>query len=165
MAREDLIELLRDLRHDLGKYIRLPLAMLPREAGDEEVRSALRQALQATRRGPAGDVPARAIWQQFLEQCRGNLPLPSWPRLCEAVGEALALEGQLDPPTLLRPPGHEGQAARSSLRSSLAPPPRGEAVGRPDRALIEGTLAAVTVAITELIEEARDAEETANSRD
>ena len=52
--REALVEALYDLKHDLGKYIRLPVAMLPSDATEGEVASAVMQGVERTRSGPRG---------------------------------------------------------------------------------------------------------------
>jgi hypothetical protein len=92
--REELLELLVDLKHDLGKYIRLPVAMLPRDAGADEVRAALRQALLSTRKSATGTRSARQIWEAFLAEAGDRLrESPGFTRLAGAVETALAWEG------------------------------------------------------------------------
>ena len=71
--REELVDLLSDLQHDLGKYLRLPFSLLPREADAGQVRAALEAALFQTRRGPAGTRGAREIWKTFLDEAGGRL--------------------------------------------------------------------------------------------
>lgn len=72
MTAEATLELLLDLKHDLGKYLLLPLALLPRSADDRAVREALERALLCTRtRRVAGGEEvesARAIWQRFASE-------------------------------------------------------------------------------------------------
>lgn len=68
MTKEDILELLFDLKHDLGKYIRLPLAMLPSQADDTQVRRAVVQALRETRVSAHRVQSAAQIWQDFLTQ-------------------------------------------------------------------------------------------------
>ncbi len=81
-------DLLADLAHDLGKYIRLPLAMLPLGADDDAVRAAAEDALLRTRRGPSGITSAAEIWNEFLGELDAE---PAWLLpLREAVERALA---------------------------------------------------------------------------
>ena len=54
MTDDATLELLLDLKHDLGKYLLLPLALLPKDADDSAVRAALRRALLQTRTRRAG---------------------------------------------------------------------------------------------------------------
>jgi hypothetical protein len=42
--KEELLEALSDLKHDLGKYIKLPVTMLPREADPSEVALEVKRA-------------------------------------------------------------------------------------------------------------------------
>lgn len=92
-TREEMLDILFDLKHDLGKYVRLPLAMLPAGASDKEVVEAVRHALFATRTGPAGTRPARAIWDDFVAEAKGTLEVRTgWPRLQSSVAAALAWE-------------------------------------------------------------------------
>ena len=63
MDAEAQLDLLFDLLHDLGKYIRMPLSLLPDSAGEQEVRNALLAQLET---GPARetlDHLARAVAQ------------------------------------------------------------------------------------------------------
>lgn len=91
-----MLDLLGDLQHDLGKYVRLPLTMLPPGADWDEVRTALRHALLETRSGPDGTVPARVLWTLFLARVGNRLSsLPSWRVLEAAVERALAWESEL----------------------------------------------------------------------
>jgi hypothetical protein len=55
-------ELLEDLRHDLVKYVRLPLRMLPGDADPDAVRGALACALLRTRESPDEVLSAREIY-------------------------------------------------------------------------------------------------------
>jgi hypothetical protein len=68
LSRDDLLDALFDLKHDLGKYIRLPVAMLPADSTAADLRQALGRALLKTRQGPRGDRPAREIWTAFTEE-------------------------------------------------------------------------------------------------
>lgn len=126
--REELLDLLSDLQHDLGKYLRLPLSLLPRDADAAAVRTALETALLKTRRGPAGARAAQEIWEAFLEEARGRLSsfaafAPLEGAVSRALGWRRALEG-------------------------------GPAI---DRAAVEADLGAVSAAIRALIEEVQSA--------
>ncbi len=94
---EDVVDDLLDLSHDLGKYLRLPLAMLPGDASPAEVRSALEAALRRTRVGPGGVRPARSIWDALRPGIEDALAgTPGFARLEAAVARALAWERALD---------------------------------------------------------------------
>jgi hypothetical protein len=91
MSRDDLLDALFDLQHDLGKYLCLPLAWLPAEATPEEVRQAALKALLETRSGPTGMRSANDLWQAFLEEVgEGLKETHKWPALTSAVVQALA---------------------------------------------------------------------------
>jgi hypothetical protein len=99
--RDALLDVLSDLRHDLGKYLRLPLAMLPADAAADEVREAARTALIRTRRGPRGVSTAAEIWSEARHDLE---PLARWRAgagLAEAIEAALRWTGALDAPTPL----------------------------------------------------------------
>ncbi len=90
MTRDDLLDALFDLEHDLGKYLRLPLAMLPADAGPGEVRAAAEDALLRTRRGPTGTTPAAEIWAAFQAEVSGGLTGPAFTALRGVVDQALS---------------------------------------------------------------------------
>jgi hypothetical protein len=98
MQREDLIDAVAELEHDLGKYLCLPLALLPRPAGPEDVRAALCTALLETRKGPRGVQSAEDLWRAFAAEAgpalRGR---PAYDRLAAAVAGALAWRAHLSP--------------------------------------------------------------------
>ncbi|MBW2277188.1 MAG: hypothetical protein JRF63_06830 [Deltaproteobacteria bacterium] len=97
LSRDDVLDALLDLKHDLGKYIRLPLAMLPAEAGDAEVREALGTALLKTRNGPNGVHTAEDLWSGFTEEVgRAIAGYTSAPGLRETVERALAWRASLE---------------------------------------------------------------------
>jgi hypothetical protein len=125
MNRQELLDVLADLQHDLGKYIRLPISMLPRDASPAELREALATALLRTRQSPRGTRSARAIWQEFETEAGADArAYPSYTALEAAVERALAWEMT---------------AAREAAVI--------------DRAALESDLAAVSSAIRKLIEE------------
>jgi hypothetical protein len=71
--REALLELLLTLQHDLGKYLRMPLSMLPKDASDDALRRALERALLRTRTGPTGVQGAAQIFADFEAELGGRL--------------------------------------------------------------------------------------------
>jgi hypothetical protein len=90
------MERLLDLSHDLGKYLRLPLSMLPAAADAGQVRKALRAALQQTRSAAGQVLPAREIWRRFQADLEPSLSgLSAWHVLEDAVDRALSWEHAL----------------------------------------------------------------------
>ena len=102
-TRAELIDLLLELQHDLGKYLVMPLLFLPKEAGPEAIREALHKALFATREGPRGKRTARAIWEAFLDEGGAALRLArGLPQLSATVERALGWASHVDDPKLDR---------------------------------------------------------------
>ena len=96
--KDELLDLLADLQHNLGKYIRLPMAMLGEGAGEEQYRTALKCALLQTRRGPSGVLSAQQIWDDFVQEAGGRLRgMVEFKALVTAVKQALAWEIYIDP--------------------------------------------------------------------
>ncbi len=96
---DDLVDALLDLHHDLGKYLRLPLAWLPHDADDAAVVEATRKALTCTREGPDGVRPADAIWAAFCAEVGDAFAhLSGWQVLGCAVARALAWRDRLSSP-------------------------------------------------------------------
>lgn len=128
-SRDDLLDALLELQHDLGKYLSLPLAWLPPDAGPDEVREAALKALKKTRTSPTGSRSARDLWQAFLDEAEGGLKeAGKWPPLKTAVARALAWT--------------------ETIEMADAPP---------DRAMITEDFRRVTNAIRDLIKELEDA--------
>ncbi|MFO8071015.1 MAG: hypothetical protein R6V85_03985 [Polyangia bacterium] len=97
IGREDLLDALLDLDHDLGKHIRLPVSMLPASASPVELREALATALLRTRRGPRGTSGAREIWREFEREAGGALAgLRGAENLTAALAAALSWEDVLE---------------------------------------------------------------------
>ena len=93
---DDLYEALRDLRHDLAKYIRMPIAWLPTEAGQAEERDALELALRKTRVQSGVATPAREIWERFVGEHKEAFGhYKGSESMVEAVQIALAWDDQL----------------------------------------------------------------------
>ncbi len=125
-SHDQLCDLLLDLQHDLGKYLRQPLAYLPAGAAPSDVRAAVHRALRETRRGPGGVRAAREIWAAFTGSCAADLrDLAGWTPLVQAVDRALAWE--------------EAAGAAAQL----------------DRAAVSADLGAVEPAIRALLDELR----------
>ena len=119
------IDLLEDLEHDLGKYIRLPLAMLPRDASNADIRVAVERALLQTRRTHTSTQSASEIWSKFQRAAGPQLrDRPGYRVLIEAIERALAWAVELDRepsapidrPRLERDLGAVGQAIRAAIR-------------------------------------------------
>jgi hypothetical protein len=86
----DLLDALDDLAHDLGRHIRLPLALLPIDAPETEVAAAAERAVRRTRTGPRGVFGADELLTDFL----AGVPAPLRPAcapLEAAVATAVAL--------------------------------------------------------------------------
>jgi hypothetical protein len=97
MTAGETLELLSDLKHDLGKYLVLPFALLPKGADGERVREALGRALRETRKGPRGVTSARSLWQRFEAELPDELATRAGLRaLHDAVERALSWEQALE---------------------------------------------------------------------
>jgi hypothetical protein len=126
MKADATLDLLLDLKHDLGKYLVLPIALLPGDADASALRAALERALHKTRSTRGVTRSAREIWQDFHEELAALLtPESGLDDLRLAVERALQWERALSTP------------------------------GPLDRAALERDFHAVQVAIAVLIDEAR----------
>ncbi len=127
-SREELLDALYDLQHDLGKYLLQPLMWLPLDADPAQVREAASKALLKTREGPAGTRTADDLWQAFLDEVGAALEdTTAWPQLALAVQQALQWQ--------------------ETLKTADAPP---------DRAMITADFKHVAESIRTLIEEFED---------
>ncbi|MCK9523724.1 MAG: hypothetical protein M0R76_11900 [Proteobacteria bacterium] len=124
-AADDVLEGLLDLQHDLAKYLRMPVAMLPADASASDLRAALHQALLETRRRGTDTRTAWQLWQNFLDSAPPALV--SHPRF-DALSQSVAAAWQL----------------REVLNESRPMPPR--------QTLLD-TLGAVTTHLQQLIAE------------
>jgi hypothetical protein len=89
-------EAARQLRHDLGKYIRLS-APGEREAADEALRERLRADVLSTRSGPGGVVGAVGIFAGWRAAHR-NLPRRGpFAEGVRRISRAVAIVGELGP--------------------------------------------------------------------
>ena len=85
-----------DLQHDLGKYLTLPIAWLPEDCSEAELRDTALKALQETRPGPDGVRSGREIWSDFVtEHAKEAKDRAVYDRLQQSVEGALAWEGRL----------------------------------------------------------------------
>lgn len=62
---ERLVEMLADVRHDLGKYLTLGVRFAGEEPGEHDLREALRSDLLRTARRPSGDEAAWEVWARL----------------------------------------------------------------------------------------------------
>ena len=92
-------ESLDDLAHDLGRHVRLPLALLPESASPAEVRAALERGVNRTRSGPTGVLGAAALLAAFRAEVPAELQ-PDLRGLVEAVDAAVALAASDGAPPL-----------------------------------------------------------------
>jgi hypothetical protein len=126
MKADATLDLLLDLKHDLGKYLVLPIALLPSDADASALRAALERALRQTRSSRGVTRSAREIWHGFDAELSGALsPGSGLDDLRVAIERALEWEHAL--------------AAHATL----------------DRSALERDFAAVQEAIAALIDEAR----------
>lgn len=84
---EDLLDALYDLKHDLGKYIRMPVLMLPKDADPEVVAAEVERAIDRTRKGPTGVRSAMEIYRAFTAE---------WESVASAFKEYRALENAVE---------------------------------------------------------------------
>jgi hypothetical protein len=126
MKADAILDLLLDVKHDLGKYLIMPIALLPRDADDPALRAALERALRQTRCTRGVTRSAREIWRGFHAE----------------LSDVLAPESGLDDLRI-------AIERALSWEQALA---RQEAL---DRAAVERDFGAVQAAIAVLIDEAR----------
>ena len=95
--KEELLEALSELKHDLGKYIKLPVTMLPWEVDPGEVALEVKRAIHRTRRGPDGDRSAADIFGAFTAEWEGEIrAFKGYRRLCQAVAQAISWSARVD---------------------------------------------------------------------
>lgn len=101
-AEDPVLEALSQLKHDLGKYMRMPVAFLAPDASKEDLKQALEMALFQTRSGAGGTQTAKEIWGAFVTDyasaLEGHL---GFTELTSSVEEALAWEEALSDETVL----------------------------------------------------------------
>lgn len=128
MSRDPALhELLEDLGHDLVKYLRLPLRMLPPDADLAAVRGALECALLRTRESRDATLGARELWAKAR---------PALAALAGEGGSLAAFETAL----MRVLAWHEALSGRRTL----------------DRAQLEADLLALAAALDRWLAEVRD---------
>ena len=96
---DELLDLLADMKHDLGKYLVMPVAMLPHGADEQALREGLRRGLLRTMTRGDEVRGAEALWESFLEEGGDALRgLPGFDDLSERVQTAVAWTARLDDP-------------------------------------------------------------------
>ena len=88
------MDVLSDLKHDLGKHLPRPVRWLPEGASPDELREALTQALSRTHGGRG----AAAIWAEGAAELAPVAGWPAFKALAAAVARALAWGERLDGP-------------------------------------------------------------------
>ena len=98
MSRERLAyEALDQLKHDLGKYMRMPVAFLSPDASKEDLKQALEMALLQTRSSAQGYQKASEIWGNFLKDWGASFDEhQTFQRLVSTVENALSWEAALE---------------------------------------------------------------------
>ncbi|MCA9543286.1 MAG: hypothetical protein KC613_02820 [Myxococcales bacterium] len=94
MERDELMDVLLDLKHDLGKHLPRPVRWLPPDASADDLRAALRQALERTHGGRS----AAALWADAEGELASVAQRPAFQALALAVQRALAWGARLDDP-------------------------------------------------------------------
>jgi hypothetical protein len=95
-TREALEESLYDLKHDLGKYILLPVSMLPDDATREAVAAQTRRAILQTVKGPRGELSAAALFEKFALEWKETLAsFETYREVERSVAAATALLDEL----------------------------------------------------------------------
>ncbi len=80
-SRDALLEHLRSLRHDLGKYVAFQLRWLPEQPSDDELREALLADLARTRSAGERVESAPALWARLRAPLVGLEPLADGSRV------------------------------------------------------------------------------------
>lgn len=107
---EELLDALLDLRHDLGKYLVMPLSFLSDGATSDEIREAIRRALFETRVSRSEVRGARRLWEDFTAEIDATaVDDPHYATLRDRVTDALAWEAA---------PG-DGRAALDGARADF----------------------------------------------
>jgi hypothetical protein len=102
---EELRETLYDLKHDLGKYIKLPVTMLPKDAPPSIVAEAVLRGIRETRKSPRGVLSAKMLFSAFDARYGDALShLASYAALKSSVAraEAWARSAEAAPSSMIR---------------------------------------------------------------
>jgi len=101
-VREETLESLDSLKHDLGKYLRMPVAFLPKDASTKDIRDALMMALHQTKSKGGRYESARELWEDFVEKNAHNLnQFAEYTVLRKGVDRAIQWERALQDDALL----------------------------------------------------------------
>jgi hypothetical protein len=128
MTADATLDLLLDLKHDLGKYLLLPIGLLPKDADDDALREALRRALRQTRTSGGQAKSARELWQGFVAELGGELAhSAALAELSAAVERALGWERALEQaaPLARAPLERDLAAVRAAIAALIAEVQRG----------------------------------------
>ena len=104
-AKDELIDILLDLKHDLGKYLFLHLSHLTADSPADATLEALKTALHDTRKVGGKPESAAAIWDRYRAEIDAlNYSFDGYERLSQAVANALAMARFFDSSTSQRAP-------------------------------------------------------------
>lgn len=91
--KDELVEILMDLKHDLGKYMFLHLSHLTQDSPPDMVNEALHTALYETRTVSGVTQSAEQIWQRYKnELALLDYSFDGHARLISAVEAALSMQ-------------------------------------------------------------------------
>ena len=117
-VKDELIDILLDLKHDLGKYLFLHLSHLTSDSPAETTLDALKVALFETRTVGGRVESAEAIWGRYRQEIDAlNYAFAGYDRLIRCVEDALAMRGFVDPAHATRAP-HAGEVQQIARRVS-----------------------------------------------
>jgi hypothetical protein len=95
--KDELIDILLDLKHDLGKYLFLHLSHLTVDSPPDMVKDALKTALFETRKVGGRVQTAREIWDRYRSEIDAlDYAFSSYELLRAAIAEALEMRRFLD---------------------------------------------------------------------
>ncbi|MBN2715498.1 MAG: hypothetical protein JXX14_06560 [Deltaproteobacteria bacterium] len=104
-AKDELIDILLDLKHDLGKYLFLHLSHLTADSPVEATLEALRVALLETRVVGGKPQSAAEIWQRYRQEIDAlNYSFNGRERLNRVIEDALAMHTFIQNDNASRPP-------------------------------------------------------------
>ncbi len=110
--RETILNLLRDLNHDLGKYLTLALRFLPSDAGDSELSDTVADSLHRTRNHQDRHESAESIWHRYRAELDPHIKTPyfpeqTWNDLAAAMSKVLSWGKRLPVTCAQRPEIHD----------------------------------------------------------
>ena len=112
--KDELTDILLDLKHDFGKYLFLHISHLTHDSPDDMVREALHTALFETRKIGGSVRCAEEIWMQYRAEIDAlNYAFAGYDRLVRAIDDALALRRFLNPDFAPHTP-HVGQIQKTA---------------------------------------------------